>query len=37
MVESLLSGIVLGIIPTVIIGLFVIAFLQFRRGEQLSI
>nr|YP_009139344.1 subunit V of cytochrome b6/f complex [Lepidodinium chlorophorum]BAR72318.1 subunit V of cytochrome b6/f complex [Lepidodinium chlorophorum] len=36
MVEPLLSGIVLGLIPVVISGLFTIAYLQFRRRDQLS-
>nr|ARQ82214.1 cytochrome b6/f complex subunit 5 [Avrainvillea mazei]AYJ22375.1 cytochrome b6/f complex subunit 5 [Avrainvillea sp. HV04061] len=34
MVESLLSGIVLGFIPITIIGLFITAYLQYRRGSQ---
>jgi cytochrome b6-f complex subunit 5 len=37
MVEPLLSGIVLGLVPVTILGLFVIAYLQFRRGDQLNI
>ena len=37
MVEPLLSGIVLGLVPVTIIGLFVTAYLQFRRRDQLSI
>jgi cytochrome b6-f complex subunit 5 len=37
MVEPLLSGIVLALVPVTIIGLFVTAFLQFRRGNQLNI
>jgi cytochrome b6-f complex subunit 5 len=37
MVEPLLSGIVLGLVPVTIFGLFVIAYLQFRRGDQLNI
>nr|AST09038.1 cytochrome b6/f complex subunit V [Eutreptiella pomquetensis] len=36
MVEPLLSGIVLGLIPSSIAGLFVTAYLQYRRGEQLT-
>ena len=37
MVEPLLSGIVLGLVPVTIIGLFVTAYLQYRRGDQLNI
>jgi cytochrome b6-f complex subunit 5 len=37
MVEPLLSGIVFALIPVTIAGLFVTAFLQFRRSDQLSI
>nr|YP_007476293.1 cytochrome b6/f complex subunit 5 [Diacronema lutheri]YP_009863814.1 cytochrome b6-f complex subunit 5 [Pavlova sp. NIVA-4/92]AGE93791.1 cytochrome b6/f complex subunit 5 [Diacronema lutheri]QKE31145.1 cytochrome b6-f complex subunit 5 [Pavlova sp. NIVA-4/92] len=37
MVEPLLSGIVLGLIPVTALGLFVAAFLQYRRGNQLGI
>jgi cytochrome b6-f complex subunit 5 len=37
MVEPLLSGIVLGLVPVTIVGLFVTAYLQFRRRDQLSI
>ena len=33
MVEPLLSGIVLGLIPVTIAGLFVTAYLQYRRGD----
>lgn len=36
MVEPLLSGIVLGLIPVTISGLFVTAYLQYRRGDQLN-
>ena len=36
MVEPLLSGIVLGFIPVTIAGLFVTAYLQYRRGDQLN-
>jgi len=36
MVEPLLSGIVLALIPVTIAGLFVTAFLQFRRGDRLN-
>ncbi len=34
MVEPLLSGIVLGLVPVTIAGLFVTAYLQYRRGDQ---
>nr|QWW93047.1 cytochrome b6/f complex subunit V [Cyathodium smaragdinum] len=34
MVEALLSGIVLGSIPITLLGLFVTAYLQYRRGDQ---
>ena len=37
MVEPLLSGIVLGIITVTAIGLFIAAFLQYRRGNQFEI
>ena len=37
MVEPLLSGIVLGLITVTAIGLFVAAFLQYRRGSQFEI
>ena len=37
MVEPLLSGIVLGLIPVTITGLFVTAYLQYRRGNQFDI
>jgi cytochrome b6-f complex subunit 5 len=37
MVEPLLSGIVLALVPVTIGGLFVTAFLQFRRGDRLGI
>jgi cytochrome b6-f complex subunit 5 len=36
MVEALLSGIVLGLIPITLAGLFVTAYLQYRRGDQLD-
>lgn len=35
MVEPLLSGIVLGLVPITIFGLFVTAFLQYKRGDRL--
>ncbi|MDA0267830.1 MAG: cytochrome b6-f complex subunit PetG [Cyanobacteria bacterium] len=34
MVEPLLSGIVLGLIPVTLGGLFFAAYLQYRRGNQ---
>ena len=37
MVEVLLSGIVLGLVPVTILGLFVAAYLQYRRGNQFGI
>lgn len=37
MVEPLLSGIVLGLVPVTITGLFVTAYLQYRRGDQLNL
>jgi len=37
MVEPLLSGIVLGMVPVTIAGLFVTAYLQYLRGDQLNI
>jgi cytochrome b6-f complex subunit 5 len=37
MIEPLLFGIVLGIIPVTIIGLFIAAYLQYRRGNQLGL
>ena len=36
MVEPLLSGIVLGLVPVTISGLLVTAYLQYRRGDSLS-
>jgi len=35
MIEPFLFGIVLGMIPVSIAGLFVAAYLQYRRGKQL--
>lgn len=37
MIEPLLFGIVLGMIPVTIIGLFIAAFLQYRRGNELQL
>lgn len=36
-VEPLLSGIVLGLIPVTLAGLFVAAYLQYRRGNQFDL
>jgi cytochrome b6-f complex subunit 5 len=37
MVEPLLSGIVLGLAAVTLLGLFVAAYLQFKRGNELAI
>jgi cytochrome b6-f complex subunit 5 len=37
MVEPLLSGIVLGLIVVTLTGLFVAAYLQYKRGNELVI
>nr|UFK63152.1 cytochrome b6/f complex subunit V [Osmunda mildei] len=37
MVEALLSGIVLGLIPITLAGPFVTAYPQYRRGDQSDI
>ena len=37
MVEPLLSGIVLGLTTVSALGLFVAAYLQYRRGNQFEI
>jgi len=37
MVEPLLSGIVLGLIPVTLLGLLVAAFLQYRRGNEFGL
>ena len=37
MIEVLLFGIVLGLIPITLAGLFVTAYLQYRRGDQLDL
>jgi cytochrome b6-f complex subunit 5 len=37
MVEPLLSGIVLGLMVITLMGLFVAAYLQFKRGNQLAL
>lgn len=36
MVEPLLSGIVLGLVPVTLAGLFLTAFLQYRRGDRVT-
>nr|YP_009673795.1 cytochrome b6/f complex subunit V [Cuscuta chapalana]QDF46524.1 cytochrome b6/f complex subunit V [Cuscuta chapalana] len=36
MIETFLLGIILGIIPITLIGLFVTAYLQYRRGDKLD-
>nr|YP_010461428.1 cytochrome b6/f complex subunit V [Allium xiangchengense]YP_010461516.1 cytochrome b6/f complex subunit V [Allium chienchuanense]YP_010461604.1 cytochrome b6/f complex subunit V [Allium omeiense]YP_010461692.1 cytochrome b6/f complex subunit V [Allium hookeri]UUF92692.1 cytochrome b6/f complex subunit V [Allium xiangchengense]UUF92870.1 cytochrome b6/f complex subunit V [Allium chienchuanense]UUF92958.1 cytochrome b6/f complex subunit V [Allium omeiense]UUF93046.1 cytochrome b6/f complex len=37
MIEVSLFGIVLGLIPITLAGLFVTAYLQYRRGDQLDL
>ncbi|HIK16757.1 MAG TPA: cytochrome b6-f complex subunit PetG [Leptolyngbyaceae cyanobacterium M33_DOE_097] len=37
MIEPILLGIVLGLIPITLAGLFVAAYLQYRRGDQLGL
>ena len=37
MVEPLLSGIVLGLIPITLAGLFVAAYIQYKRGNELGL
>lgn len=37
MIEVFLFGIVLGLIPITLGGLFVTAYLQYRRGDQLDL
>lgn len=37
MIEIFLFGIVLGLIPITLAGLFVTAYLQYRRGDQLDL
>ena len=36
-IEVFLFGIVLGLIPITLAGLFVTAYLQYRRGDQLDL
>lgn len=37
MVEPLLTGIVLGLMIITLLGLFVAAYLQFKRGNELAV
>lgn len=37
MIEPLLCGIVLGLIPVTLAGLFYKAYVQYKRGDQLGI
>ena len=37
MIEPLLLGIVLGLIPITLAGVFVAAYLQYKRGNQLNL
>ncbi|NES85100.1 MAG: cytochrome b6-f complex subunit PetG [Moorea sp. SIO2B7] len=37
MIEPLLLGIVLGLIPVTLAGLFVAAYMQYKRGNQLGV
>nr|YP_009296361.1 cytochrome b6/f complex subunit V [Thorea hispida]AOM65296.1 cytochrome b6/f complex subunit V [Thorea hispida]ARX95858.1 cytochrome b6/f complex subunit V [Thorea hispida]UNJ79143.1 cytochrome b6/f complex subunit V [Thorea hispida] len=37
MVEPLLSGIVLGLVPITLAGLLTAAYLQYKRGSQIGI
>ncbi|MGF1482485.1 MAG: cytochrome b6-f complex subunit V [Cyanophyceae cyanobacterium] len=37
MIEPILLGIVLGLIPVTLAGLFVAAYLQYKRGNQLGV
>lgn len=37
MVEPLLSGIVLGLVPITLAGLFVAAYVQYRRGNEFDL
>lgn len=36
MIEPLVTGIVLGLLPVTLFGLFVAAYLQYTRGNELS-
>jgi cytochrome b6-f complex subunit 5 len=37
LIEPILLGIVLGLIPVTLAGLFVAAYLQYRRGNELGL
>jgi cytochrome b6-f complex subunit 5 len=37
MIEPLLFGIVLGLVPVTVAGLFVAAYLQYKRGNQFGV
>ncbi|PZV14594.1 MAG: cytochrome b6-f complex subunit PetG [Leptolyngbya sp.] len=37
MIEPILLGIVVGLIPITLAGLFVAAYLQYRRGNELGL
>ncbi|MGQ4648296.1 cytochrome b6-f complex subunit V [Lyngbya aestuarii] len=37
MVEPLLVGIVLGLVPVTLAGLFFAAYMQYKRGDQLGV
>ena len=37
MVEPLLSGIVIGMILVTLLGLFIAAYIQFNRGNELAL
>jgi cytochrome b6-f complex subunit 5 len=37
MIEPLLLGIVLGLIPVTLLGLFFAAYRQYRRGNQIGV
>lgn len=37
MVEPLVAGIVLGLVPVTLAGLFVAAYFQYRRGNQFNL
>jgi len=37
MVEPLLTGIVLGLITVTLLGLFVAAYIKYKRGNELAI
>jgi cytochrome b6-f complex subunit 5 len=36
-VEPLLAGIVLGLVPVTLLGLFVAAYFQYKRGNQINL